>query len=112
MGYFLLLNFINLTANFYQASTPLSLDPYHQDPIDNITELVLEYILDMDGDTVPDTETPMEKTKLKDFKPFLVDKNIFILIAFTFGERPDPIYLQGFFDEWEGQELAPPPKVC
>lgn len=112
LGYLLLLNFINLSANFYQAASPYPQDPSFHDPIDNMTELVLEYMLDMDGDTVPDTEIPHEKIKLKDFKPFLVIRDIFIPPVFLRGEKPDSIYIHGFFQDWEKQTLAPPPKTC
>lgn len=59
--YFLLVNFINLSANFYQASVIDSILLENHDPIDSITELVLEYVLEMDDKTIPDTEVPHEK---------------------------------------------------
>lgn len=75
MVYLLLVNFINLTANFYQASEMDSLLLQDHDPIDSITELVLEYILEMDDETVPDTEVPHEQLKFADIKLHLTNNS-------------------------------------
>ncbi|HSJ69641.1 MAG TPA: hypothetical protein VK921_18305, partial [Anditalea sp.] len=58
LTYLMLVNFINLSANFYHASEIDSLMLKHQDPIDSLAELVLEYVFNMDDETIPDTEVP------------------------------------------------------
>jgi hypothetical protein len=69
--YILLVNFINLTANFYQVSSLDNTLLKNEDPYDSLSELVLEYFLEMDEDTVPDTELPEEKRKIPDIKTFI-----------------------------------------
>ena len=66
----LLLNFINLSANFYHTASWDSVYEIHHDPMDSLSELVLEFFLDMDQETIPDTEVPEQKRKIKDFKVF------------------------------------------
>ncbi len=66
--YLLLINFINLSANFYQSSETNSNILRNVDPVDSLTEMVLEYFLDMDENTVPDTEIPTEERSLLDLK--------------------------------------------
>jgi hypothetical protein len=66
--YLLLVNFINLSANFYHASVIDSPLLEHHDPIDSLAELVLEYVFEMDDETIPDTEIPHEKKKFSDIK--------------------------------------------
>ncbi len=68
LNFLLLLNFINLTANFYHASVIDSNLLTNHDPIDTLAEVFLEFIFDMDEETIPDTEVPHEKRKLGDIK--------------------------------------------
>ena len=70
VSWVLLLNFVNLSANFYMPTASDSIYETHADPIDSISELILEYALDMEQDTIPDTEVPEQKRKIKDFKIF------------------------------------------
>lgn len=70
VSWVLLLNFVNLSANFYIPTASDSIYVTHADPIDSISELILEYALDMEQDTIPDTEVPEQKRKIKDFKVF------------------------------------------
>lgn len=62
-----LFNFINLSADFY---TPINGNQkfFVPDPIDTMAELLLEYFMDMDQETIPDTEVPQEQRKFKDLK--------------------------------------------
>ena len=46
--YLLLINFINLTANFYQLSNLDQTLLKYDDPYDSVAEIVLEYFLEMD----------------------------------------------------------------
>lgn len=70
VSWVMLLNFVNLSANFYQTSASDSIYEIHADPIDSISELLFEYVMDMDEDTIPDTEVPEQKRKIKDLKVF------------------------------------------
>lgn len=69
--YVLLLNFINLTANFYRVSSLDHTLLKYEDPYDSLSELVMEYFLEMDEDSVPDTEFPEDKRKMPDIKTFI-----------------------------------------
>lgn len=69
--YILLVNFINLTANFYQVSSLDNTLLKNEDPYNSLSELVMEYFLEMDEDTVPDTELPEDKRKMPDIKTFI-----------------------------------------
>jgi hypothetical protein len=106
----LLINFVNLSANFYQSSILDSPLLENHDPIDSLAELVLEYVLDMDNETIPDTEVPHEKNKFSDlklhFNPALVEilQNIGNSVSKTHS-----IYLFHFY--FFMMEInAPPPK--
>jgi len=111
MVYLLLINFINLSANFYQSSiidSPLLPD---HDPIDSVTELFLEYMLDMDDGTIPDTEVPHEKNKFSDLKlhfhPVQID------VFFNRGYlilKPITVYLSNFYFYMK-EITSSPPKI-
>jgi hypothetical protein len=106
----LLINFVNLSANFYQSSILDSPLLENHDPIDSLAELVLEYMLDMDTETIPDTEVPHEKNKFSDLKLHfnltLIDilRNIGKMVSQTHS-----IYLFHFYF-FMMEVNAPPPK--
>lgn len=108
--YLLLLNFINLTANFYQASVIDTNLLINQDPIDTLAEVFLEYFLDMDEETIPDTEVPHEKRQLGDIKlaffPTKVnfEKQLTIEVL-----KLNCFYLDSLLNT-EGEPTSPPPK--
>jgi hypothetical protein len=111
MVFLLLVNFVNLSANFYQSSIidfPLL---ENHDPIDSIAELVLEYMLDMDDETIPDTEVPHEKNKFSDlklhFQPALFE---FLLSPGNLISKPISIYLSNFYS-FKKEINSPPPKI-
>ncbi len=109
--YLLLVNFINLTANFYQASEMDSTLLQQHDPIDSIAELVLEYIFEMDDETIPDTEVPHEKLKISDIKL------IFISNSYTFnryeGNNLNAINFLYNVPMYgiDGEDVSPPPRL-
>lgn len=108
--YFLLVNFINLSANFYQASVIDSTLLGNHDPIDSITELVLEFVLEMDDETIPDTEIPHEKRKIVDFK-VLVEKTSINIVPPKISYRKDPVFtLEVIFESIHLEQSSPPPK--
>lgn len=112
LTYLMLVNFINLSANFYHASEMDSLMLKHQDPIDSLAELVLEYVFEMDDETIPDTEVPHEKRKLADVK------QLYFVEEFTyqlFANRLDILYnsyYENFYKNWSFDINSPPPKIA
>ncbi|KEO75388.1 hypothetical protein [Anditalea andensis] len=111
LTYLMLVNFINLSANFYHASEMDSSLLRHHDPIDSLAELVLEYFFEMDENTIPDTETPHEKRKIADvttlfpggsFSYFMTQYNL----NHYFFSHYENLYQNMSFDI-----SAPPPKA-
>ncbi len=62
---FLAIHFLNIAASFYYYESKYITQEVigHVDPVDNLVELALEYFLEMEDDTIPDTEIPHEKRK-------------------------------------------------
>lgn len=111
LTYLMLVNFINLSANFYHASEIDSLMLKHQDPIDSLAELVLEYVFNMDDETIPDTEVPHEKRKMADVKQlYLNEKFSYQLFAFKLNTRYYSHY-ENFYQNWSFDINSPPPKT-
>lgn len=66
--YVLILNFINLTANFYQEAGSNKYGIGIVDPIDTLAEIIVEFIFEMDDQIIPDTDVPNETRKIPDIK--------------------------------------------
>ncbi|MGY6544696.1 hypothetical protein [Arthrospiribacter ruber] len=110
MVYLLLINFINLSANFYHASVIDSPLLEHHDPIDSLAELVLEYVFDMDEETIPDTEVPHEKKKFSDIKLHLEYASVSSLPSFVISlNAVNPHYL-AVFESISKENDSPPPR--
>jgi hypothetical protein len=109
--YILLINFINLTANFYQVS-PLDYTLLkYEDPYDSLSELILEYFLEMDEDTVPDTELPEDKRKMPDIKT-LIGFESFSIVNYEltiFVAKKD--FLFEIYKNIALGKISPPPKA-
>lgn len=108
--YLLLVNFINLTANFYHASVMDSSLLAHHDPIDSLAELVLEFVLDMDEETIPDTEVPHEKKKFTDIKLHFEREELELHvdspnISITYHD-----FYSTIFESIKGDVYSPPPQ--
>lgn len=111
INYLLLINFINLSANFYHASVMDSSVFENYDPIDSLTELVLEYVMEMDDETIPDTEVPHEKRKLIDVK-IIIDKEFSYQLQTTnIKSSTKTFYYEGIFKEIDLDQSSPPPKL-
>jgi hypothetical protein len=107
--YILLVNFINLTANFYTASSIDSPLLNQHDPIDSLAELVLEFVLEMDEETIPDTEVPHEKKKFSDIKLYFLHQ-LNAILEFQFPViKPNSYYLN-IFESTSLEINSPPPK--
>ncbi len=110
INYLLLINFINLSANFYHASVMDSTVLENYDPIDSLTELVLEYVLDMDDETIPDTEVPHEKRKLIDVK-IIIEKSFTCQLQKSNNKLTSrTFYYEDIFKEIDLEQSSPPPK--
>ncbi|MGY6744127.1 MAG: hypothetical protein ACXIUQ_15415 [Cecembia sp.] len=108
--YLLLVNFINLSANFYHSSVIDSSLLVNHDPIDSLAELVLEFILDMDEETIPDTEIPHEKKKFSDIKLHFEAKALSIATSYQITTAKHSDFYFKFFQSIKGDVNAPPPK--
>jgi len=108
----LLVNFINLSANFYHASEMDSHLLQHQDPIDSLAELVLEYVLDMDEETIPDTEVPHEKRKIADIKLLYTAEKISFSQFLPQTKRSYKGHYENFYEDWAFDINSPPPKIA
>ncbi|MCL6259652.1 hypothetical protein M3O96_11155 [Aquiflexum sp. TKW24L] len=108
--YILLVNFINLTANFYQVSSLDNTLLKYEDPYDSLSELILEYFLEMDEDTVPDTELPEDKRKMLDIKTvignetFQFDRHLSNITVFN------NIFASDMYKNIVFGIISPPPK--
>lgn len=110
INYLLLINFINLSANFYHASIQDSTLLENYDPIDSLTELVLEYVFEMDDETIPDTEVPHEKRKVMDVK-IIIEKNFTYQLQKSYSHRTSrTFYYESIFKEIDLEQSSPPPK--
>lgn len=67
----LLVNFINFSANFYEDPVYSSNSNLSTDPIDSISEIIYEFILDGDQDTIPDDGSSQEEKNIKKLTVFL-----------------------------------------
>jgi hypothetical protein len=108
----LLLNFINLTANFYQPSSLDSTLLKHHDPIDNLTELIVEFLLGCDDDLIPDTELPVDKRKFFDIQLIPVTTSILRDNSPGTNQRHQQFRNDGLLSPVDFEITPPPPKYC
>lgn len=110
INFILLMNLLNLSASFYQTSDNQSIFTQSEDPLDSIAELVLEYFLEMDDNTVPDTEVPGEKKSFLDLKMHLPN-NFWKLNSMRIISWLKPItFYTDFFESLSQEIVSPPPK--
>ncbi len=81
------------------------------DPIDSLTEFVLEYVLEMDDETIPDTEVPHEKRKLIDVKIILEKNFTYQIQKSNKNSITKSFYYEGVFKEIDLEQSSPPPKL-
>lgn len=108
--YILLVNFINLAANFYQVSSLDKTLLKYEDPYDSLSELVLEYFLEMDEDTIPDTELPEDKRKIQDIKTFLKFDSIQFMVQGPFRIVSVKKFHIENYKNISLKKISPPPK--
>ncbi len=88
--FLLTLNFINLSANFYEGDIFVSNKVDLADPMDTISELLVEWALDLPEDFIPDNGTQQEDQGGEKIKLAIVDFPGFTLLT-TDSETPAPI---------------------
>lgn len=111
MTYLLLVNFINLTANFYHSSVMDSSLLANHDPIDSLAELVLEFVFDMDEETIPDTEVPHEKKKFSDIKLHIGVEKVSLASQVSFNEAEFSEFYINVFQSIKQEVHSPPPQI-
>lgn len=85
----LTLNFINLSANFYEGDILLSDKVNLTDPVDTISELVFEWGFDVSEDFIPDNGTQQEANAGEKIKLAIVEVPGFSLwLPLVEGSRP------------------------
>ncbi|MCH7409259.1 hypothetical protein MM239_07630 [Belliella sp. DSM 111904] len=106
-----MINFINLSANFYNSDTVVPDGIKVHDPIDTLAEIIVEFIFDMDNEIIPDTESSQNERKFKDFKLFcnqfaLKEKNEFNLVSKSWPSIAEAIHFSSANDV-----TGPPPEA-
>ncbi len=110
INFLLLINFINLSANFYQVSETNSSLYSNIDPLDSLAEMVLEYFLEMEDQTIPDTDVPSEERSLLEIK--LVEparKWIYQLHSIDILNQ-HAFFFTDSFEIFQPDVVSPPPK--
>ena len=79
--FLLLVNFINLSANFYEGNILSSDQVRMGDPLDTISELIFEWALDGGEDLIPDNGTEQDDNSLEKLKLALMEIRGFELFA-------------------------------
>ncbi|AFL85939.1 hypothetical protein Belba_3437 [Belliella baltica DSM 15883] len=107
----LIINFINLTANFYH---PLHLNSVEQnliDPIDTLAEIVVEFIFEMDNQIIPDTEVPNEKRKIPDIKLVFTKTEVKLVSFFTLKSNKWEVFNDFTLTTGIKKVSTPPPEL-
>ncbi|GAB3220581.1 hypothetical protein GCM10027454_11800 [Algoriphagus aestuariicola] len=79
--FILTLNFINLSANFYEGDIFVSNKIDLDDPMDTISELLVEWAFDLPEDFIPDNGTQQEDQGGEKIKLAIVDIPGFTLMT-------------------------------
>jgi hypothetical protein len=66
--FLLIVNFINLSANFYEGNILISGAVSMEDPVDTLSELIFEWALDGGDDLIPDNGTKQDDNSLEKIK--------------------------------------------
>lgn len=110
--FLLVINFINLSANFYEGNILISGAVDMSDPVDTISELIFEWALDGSDDLIPDNGTQQDDNSLEKIKLVIAEIPGFNLCIPIFDfENPSFSYsdslINGFFSS-----SSPPPDRC
>ncbi len=66
--FLLVVNFINLSANFHEGNILISGAVDMEDPMDTLSELIFEWALEGDGDLIPDNGTQQDDNSTEKIK--------------------------------------------
>lgn len=110
--FLLVVNFINLSANFYEGNILISGAVDMEDPMDTLSELIFEWALEGDGDLIPDNGTQQDDNSTEKIKLAILEVPGFLLsnpvLESRFLRFPDAGGLAiGYFSV-----SAPPPDRC
>lgn len=109
INFLLILNFINLSANFYISDTRNRREIF--DPIDTVAEIFIEYIFEMEKEIIPDTEIPNGERKFKDFKLYFEKTNLSSAMKNSATCNNWPIENEEGFLQSYLNNPSPPPKL-
>jgi hypothetical protein len=79
--FILVINFINLSANFYEGNISISRKIKLDDPIDTLSELIFEWALDGSDELIPDNGTHQDDNSLEKIKLTLIEIPGFIFTS-------------------------------
>ena len=110
--FLMVVNFINLSANFYEGNILISGTVDLNDPVDTLSELIFEWALEGGDDLIPDNGTQQDDNSLEKIKLGITEITGLKLCnpildleipRFTYLER----IIHGYFSS-----SAPPPDLC
>ncbi len=108
--FLLLINFINLSANFYQVSKTNASLYSNTDPLDSLAEMVLEYFMEMEDQTIPDTDVPSEERSLLEIKLVEPAKKWIYQLHPINVLTQHGFYFTDSFQIFQPDVVSPPPK--
>lgn len=71
--FLLVINFINLSANFYEGNILISGAVDMTDPVDTLSELIFEWAMDGSDDLIPDNGTQQDDNSLDKIKLAIIE---------------------------------------
>ncbi|MDP2039604.1 MAG: hypothetical protein Q8S14_15245 [Algoriphagus sp.] len=110
--FLLVANFINLSANFYEGNISITKGMKMDDPIDTLTELIFEWVLDGSEDLIPDNGTQQDDNSLKKIKLALIEiPGIKLFSSLILKERSQFFVSQNISSSYSASD-TPPPDRC
>jgi hypothetical protein len=110
--FILTINFVNLSANFYEGNIYPSHQVKIEDPIDTITELIFEWALDGSDDLIPDNGTQQDDNSLEKMKLALLEIPDFTLSNPLFFENLENFFSSEKLISGHFSSDSPPPDSC
>jgi hypothetical protein len=109
LTYLLTINFINLSANFFEGNIEITPRLSLEDPVDTVSELIFEIALDCQEDIIPDNGTHQDEHATKKIKLALIEIPGFSFLTSTIiKENPDFVNYRSTFSG-HFHSVSPPP---
>jgi hypothetical protein len=105
-------NFINLSANFYEANISISEDVDMVDPIDTVSELIFEWAMEGSEDIIPDNGTEQEDNSLEKIKLSLFEIQEYCLFSSLIFEEFKINHFRSELVSGHFSSDSPPPDGC